>query len=148
MSDIRIYTLTGIYEGTIKRTEYMVPTPLSDTVTNPLETICGKVVKFLLTSKGSHIMNPDYGSYLTTYTQISKAFLPRLQIELLDDIARCVSYIKQAEKSLPSDYEKLSRVTLKRLDYHEHTRDRIDIHIEVVTTKRNSALLTVPVDLA
>jgi phage baseplate assembly protein W len=148
MSDIRIYTLTGVYEGTTKDSEYMVPTPLSDTVTTPLETICGKVVKFLLTSKGSHAMNQEYGSYLTTYTQISESFLPRLHIELLDDISRCASYIKQAEKALQSDYEKLARITLKSLDYKRHTRDRIDIHIEVVTTKRNSALLTVPVDLA
>lgn len=147
MSDIRIYTTSGIYAGTTDSSEFMLPSPLADTVTTRLETICGKVVKFLLTGKGTDSFNPQYGSYLTTYNQISEAYLPRLHVELLEDIRRCTSFIKLAEaKETPSE-ENLQRIRLVNLVYNKNTRDRIDLYIEVISTHSNSALLTVPIEV-
>ena len=147
MSDIRLYTLTNIYEGRTKESEFMTPTPLADTTTSEVETICGKVVKYLLTTKGSDFMAPEYGAYLTTHTQISEAYIPRLHIELLEDLKNCTAFITRSEEHLTGRTEKLFRINLVQLKYNTDLRTRIDLYIEVITTSKIKALLTIPVDL-
>jgi len=146
MSDIRLFTTTGIYEGTSGTSEVMLPTPLSDSTTSTLETIGGKVAKFLLTTIGSDVFNKDYGAYLTTHQQISEAYLPRFQVEVLEDIKRCTSYIKSTEAALSGNIEQLNRINLLRISYSKNSRDRVDIYIEIKTTFGNSSLLTLPLD--
>ena len=144
--DIRLYNLTNIFEDTLGTTEYMVQSPLSAEATTRIETIGNKVVKFLLTTLGSDPFNSEYGSILTTYTQIAESEIPRIHFELTEDIERCAKFIKTAERSLDVSVERLSRLRLVKLGYSRDTRNRIDFYIEIITTLGNRCLLTVPTD--
>lgn len=147
--DIRIFSNTSIYSKTDPLTELMVSAPLESAAATRLETIAGKVVRFLLTSRGSDALEPSYGSYLPTYTQIAEASLPRMQMDLLNDLRRCQAYICAAEKTLPAGEEKLRTVSLQKLQYAPGgDRGRIDIFVEITTTADNSSLLSVPLKLS
>ena len=110
------------------------------------ETIANKVVKFLLTPYGSDALDTTYGSYLPTYTQIAQSAIPRLYIELQDDIARCTAFIKRIEKALDDTVEKLDSLKLLKVEYAPaELRGLLLIKIEIVTTFSNNALVNIPV---
>lgn len=146
--DIRLYTTTHIFSGTDGSSEFMRPTPLADNPTGRMETLANKVVKFMLTSRGSDALNPSYGSYLPTYTMVSSAYLPKMQLEVQEDLHRCVKYIRDTERTLPADVERLVAVEMVDFKYdQENSRGRIDIYLRIRTSQGNNSLLTLPYDM-
>lgn len=145
MRDLRIYTNTGIYEGTTTDSEMVAPSPVTTAPVSRFETIAGKVVKFMLTTIGSDATDPTYGSYMLTYTQIAEKFIPRFQVEIKNDLARCSEYIRKSEANYSSDVEKFAYAELKDIKYdRDLSPNRIDIYILVVTSAGNSSVLSVP----
>lgn len=61
------------------------------------EVIINKVLKFLLTEKGTDLFDPEYGSnWVILSRSISIDNLDRLSIEVTNDIERCKSYLKDS----------------------------------------------------
>lgn len=119
---------------------------LSGRTANRTETIANKVVKFLLTPIGSDTLEPEYGAYLPTYTQIAESAIPRLYVELQDDLRRCAQYIIKKEKDLDDSQEKLQELNLIEVAYApENLRGVLVVRIEVITTFNNNALVNIPV---
>lgn len=108
-----------------------------ETVTSSIEILAGKVVKFLLTERGTDAFNPDYGGVALHHVQISEDYLPKLRLELLDDLARCKDYITNtSEAQLAYNDDTSDRLAiLKLLDLRYTTRSRIDAFIEIVSTE-------------
>lgn len=144
--DLRIYTNTGIFEGSTKESEFIVPSPLVTSPVGRFETIAGKIVKFLLTTIGSDVSDPTYGSYITTYSNISLRYLPRMRMEIIEDLGRCAEYVRRTERAHPVEYERFRAVKLKDLIFQTDIRNRLDIFLEVSTTHNNYSILTLPVD--
>lgn len=108
-----------------------------ETVTSSIEILAGKVVKFLLTERGTDAFNPDYGGVALHHVQISEDYLPKLRLELLDDLARCKDYIvNTSEAQLAYNDTTSDRLAiLKLLDLRYTTRSRIDAFIEIISTE-------------
>jgi len=148
--DIRLFSDTEAGGGFLYRegdsSSLFTASSIEDIVTSGVEIIAGKVLKFLLTSKGSDPFDKEYGAYLTSFTQISESYVPRMALEVRSDIKRCQDYITREEASLPDTQEKLSHITLLKIDYNPKLiRDRVDIHIEIKTNKNNTAALRIKV---
>lgn len=113
---------------------------LEDAPASGLEVIANKVVKFLLTSYGSDALDPEYGGRALQVTQFSEQYIPKLRLELEEDIKRCLSYIKKYSKN----EEKLMHLILVNLKYDPVlSPGRVDAYIELITNKNNRALLDV-----
>ena len=121
--------------------------PLTDAPVNTLEVIGGKVVKFMLTAKGSDAFAPEYGANLTLYNFINKSLAARIKFDISRDIFRCAEYIKGTEKSLPINSEKLLAIIFLEFRYSMDIRTRFDVYLEIRTTKKHIALLNVPIEL-
>lgn len=144
MRDLRIYHRTGTYDVIYTGSEEMEGGLLSEAPASEIEVLANRVVKFLLTSRGSDVFDPDYGSYLPTYTQVAQSLIPRMRLEVLEDLKRCREYIQAADKEQDNPF-KLYSLTLKEFRYNPNTdRSRIDIFIEVVSEEGQSALLDIP----
>ena len=104
-----------------------------------LEVLSGKVVKFLLTRRGSDAFDPSYGGIALHHANVSRSYLPKLAMELADDISRCTTYIAEAEKSLPQGLSRLSRINIIGVQYDESSRDTITVRLEIITTKSEKA---------
>lgn len=76
-------------------TDDMVPSGVHEKAATGIEVIAGKVIKYLLTIKGSDVFAPGYGSTLLEYTQITRHNLPRLHMELLTEIRNCTAFIQE-----------------------------------------------------
>lgn len=143
--DIRIYSNTGVYHRELQEAEHMVSSPLQSEGATRIETIAGKVVRFLLTSKGSDALDPSYGSYLTSYTQVSKSIIPRMHMDLVEDIAVCSRYIKEGEVGLPASEDRLASIALQSINYDPTTdRSAVHIYIRITTMAGETSLLSIP----
>ncbi len=145
LMDIRLYSSMGQYQDSSECSEEMWQASLSSECATRLETIAGKVVKYMLTTKGSDFFDSDYGSYLTSYRQIADAYIPRIQLELEADLSSCTSFIQAAENAeLDDDEERLSSVKLVSLEYDRDTDPtRFDVYLLITTSFGNTAQLTV-----
>ena len=115
-----------------------------DTSVSALEVITNKVVKFLLTEKGTDIFDPSYGSNWVKSTQVADVYLSRLRVEIDRDIWRCVEFISNVEKSLPVTREKLRNVEF--LGFVKDTTSGIPeilIKIRIYTTFGNVATFNI-----
>lgn len=143
--DIRLYSRTGVYVDYPDISELTKRETADSTTAQGIEVIANKVVKFLLTQKGSDALDPDYGGVALHYGQISESFIPRLTMELQNDIYRCRSFIKETEKFLPDSVEKLKNLVLVKVKYNPRiSPDRVDVYIEIITNKENRALVAIP----
>ena len=151
LKDIKLYyntekynmsRLVDAHERNIEVSELMSTTNLDDHVVGYLNTLANKVVKYLLTTKGSDAFNPDYGAHTASRTWIHQGHQVRYRLELNNDLRACAEYIKRSETSGP-DNEKLSMVKLVQLEYLPSERP-LDIHIyiEIITTLGNRAVLS------
>ena len=122
--------------------EEMASAPVDGKVAGYLNTLANKVVKFLLTSKGSDTINSEYGGNVSSSTWIHEGYRGRYEQELSQDIQRCISFIKSTETPGP-DNERLRAVILDKLEYLPKHRP-LDVHIflRILTTKNNVALLS------
>lgn len=124
------------------QTEHMSIASLSDTHADGLETLANKVVRFLLTTKGSFIFDPEYGSTAFAYSQVSREFIPKLRLEVQRDITRCFKYIKSTENPLDtSDRAKLGSLILRAVEYNPYKTTGCAVKIEIITTTGNTSLL-------
>lgn len=159
--DIRIYTQNtppsadnpnalAVYNKALKDFAYVdstseleASTGLVVRPTTRLETIGGKVAKYMLTTRGSDAFDPEYGVYYTGYTNVSSGSLSKLRINISSDTQRCETYIKTFERSLPETIEKLSSIKLLDIRVNRKEHFRLDIYLKVVTTFKNSAIVSV-----
>ncbi len=139
--DIALYMYSEEQSLLLKGRVHSPPTVGQGVLTN-------KVLKFLLTSHGSDSLRSDYGSRVVNIPQISTGYLPTLQIEFIEDLTRCIKYIKDGEASLPPTTEKLYNIKLIELYYDEATDpSRLDFYIQIITNKGNTASLPVQYNL-
>lgn len=142
--DIRLYNRTGIYEDYTNASELTSKAKSYDANATGIEVIGNKVVKYLLTYKGTDALDPDYGGVALHYGQISKAFMPRFSLEMHNDVQRCKNFIRKTQRILSDSYEKMSDIILKDIRYNPSlTPDRVDVYIEIITTKNNRAIVAV-----
>lgn len=140
--DVRLYSISGVYEDFEKTSELMRKSLADDAVATGLEVLGNKVVKFLLTQKGTDALDPEYGGVALHYGQISKAFIPRLTLEMQNDISRCREFIRRTEAGAKAGTEKISNIVLKDIRYDPLSMpDRVDVFIEIITNKNNKALV-------
>ena len=144
MSDMRLYCPTGVYDGVEKSSEEMGRVLPDDPVSNGIEVIAGKVVKFLLTEKGSDAFDPLYGGTSMHYKQISPAFLPQYKLEVGQDVENCLKHMLQADMEYGVEGEKLQNINLLRVAYDPITSpNRVDIYIEIITTLGKRAVVAI-----
>jgi hypothetical protein len=97
--------------------------------------LISKVVKYLLTEKGTDYFEPTYGvSYLTLLRSVSKDNLSRMDIEVSADIKLCIEYIKKYD-----DYLKTILFTGCKFMQVEDGRWMLLISIKIVN-KNNIAI--------
>lgn len=113
--------------------------------TNELEIICGKVLKYLLTARGTDAFDPTYGGRALHRTHISSTLLPEIRMELLEDIRDCVAYLKAGEdKAKAYNDERLYSITLVSLEYDRNVSpDTLHAHLLIRSNKGNTAVIKV-----
>ena len=145
--DITLYKIAGkVKIGNDLVSGYTVDcAPDAPTTTERLRVICNKVLKYLLTYRGSDAYDASYGSRAIHRKHIPPSLLPEIRMELIEDIAECTSYMQRAEQDkLSSDEERLSSITLISMEYNRSIDPtRLDIHLLVRTTFGNRAVIEV-----
>lgn len=128
--DLRLYNSAS---GT---TEVFVA-GINDTPASRLEAIAGKVVKYILTDKGSDLLNPTYGASLisTNYGNMAK-----ITYDVNGIVQACSTFIKLEEAKLPVTTEKLATLTLVSVAV-EGTQ--LAIRLSLYTTIKNYAFVDV-----
>ena len=108
----------------------------NETVSNSIEILAGKVIKFLLTRRGTDAFSPNYGGVALHHVQISEDYLPKLRLEMLDDLDRCKDFITNTSETQLSytDTESDRLAMLNLLDLRYTARSRLDVFIEIVST--------------
>ena len=149
--DIKLYYNTHIYTPSylgIERniewdvSEEVKSTPIDDKVVGYLNTLANKVVKYLLTTRGSDIINPEYGGYGSSRTWIHEGFRARYIQELQNDIKRCTEYIQSKETPGPNN-ERLRTIIMEKIEYTPtHKPTDIHIYLRILTTQGNVAVLS------
>lgn len=137
-ADLKLYTPTGIYE---KNAEFTDRAECWRPKSTRLEVLTGKVIKYMFTCRGSDAFNPEYGGISMHHSTISQAYLPKLMMEIADDLERCTRFIIENEKSLPESLPRLSVINLLDVQYSDLTRDRITVKIEIITNTNESAVV-------
>ena len=133
------------YSGHVS--ELMDESPLLSSPATRVETLAGKIVKFILTAYGSDAFDPEYGSYLTMYTLISPLIAIRMRLDIKNDLLRCMRMIRQSEKELPPNTDRIATTALLELKYNPAIADRVDVYIRISTIQKQVAILKVPVEL-
>lgn len=78
------------------------------------------------------------------HTQISQAFIPQLTLEVHDDVRRCTEFIKKIDGN---DQERLLRINVLDIRYNARlSPDRVDVYLEILTTKNNRAVVALTTD--
>lgn len=144
MLDLRLYNPTGNYADQTNSSEYMQLVRPEDPSASGIEVIAGKVVKYLLTGRGSDAFDPGYGGVSMHHTQISQALIPQLTLEVHDDVRRCTEFIKRTDGN---DQERLLRINVLDIRYNARlSPDRVDVYLEILTTKNNRAVVALTTD--
>lgn len=144
MLDLRLYNPTGNYADQTNSSEYMQLVRPEDPSASGIEVIAGKVVKYLLTDRGSDAFDPGYGGVSMHHTQISQALIPQLTLEVHDDVRRCTEFIKRTDGN---DQERLLRINVLDIRYNARlSPDRVDVYLEILTTKNNRAVVALTTD--
>lgn len=148
MEDLRLYkSINKITRNATEYYEEMEAVGVEATPASSVEVLAGKVVKFLLTRKGTDAFYPDYGGIALHHGQICDAYIPKLRIEMLDDIERCSDYILSGESQLATtdtSSERLYSITLVKLEY-DQLKDpgRLDVYIEITSTSGKKEVVAI-----
>lgn len=144
MFDLRFYNATGIWDTVAWTSERMENVKADAPVTKSIEVIGGKVVKYLLTSKGSDAFNPDYGGTALHHQQISPQFIPQISFEMHADVENCVAFIKAADIRDGNTGERLESAAVLDIRYDPRlTPSRLDVLIEIRTTAGKRGIVAV-----
>ena len=123
----------ALNENTAKATILAAPT-------TGLEVLANKVVKYLLTYKGSDAIEPYYGGTALHQTTFSKGYITQIRTMLLTDITNCIAYIKSTETE--NTECRIGDVKLVEFTYDETAKDiQLHVHLAVYDTKGNKAPL-------
>lgn len=142
MLDLRLYKPSGVFVDTDRNSEEMNLVYPDDPTAKSIEVIAGKVVKFMLTEKGSDAFDPDYGGTSMHYTQMSQIFFPQFKREVRTDVENCIRYIKDAEFYQDVRGELLTRVRILKIVYEPRlTPWRVDVYLEILTNYGNRAVV-------
>jgi hypothetical protein len=144
MQDIRLYKPSGIYTDKKQFIEIMYGVNPDDSTARSIEVIAGKVVKYMLTVKGSDAFDPDYGSTSMHYLHMSAMFFPQFKREVYADVENCENFIKRAEQSMGTASDKLYKINVLDIVYNiKNTPDRVDVHLEILTTQGKRACVAI-----
>ena len=136
--DLRYFIGTDIMyddlnENTAKATILAPPTTAGEVLAN-------KVVKYLLTYRGSDAIEPYYGGTALHQHAFSKSYITQLRTMMLSDITDCISYIKSTESEY-TEY-KLGDVKLEAFEYSQTAKDiQLHVHIAVYDSEGNKTPL-------
>lgn len=144
--DLRYYV--SMNNVTYTRDEFyekMVLSAIDSPVTSSIEILGSKVVKFLLTERGSDAFNPDYGGVSMHHVQLSEEDMPKFRLEVLDDIAKCTEYIINTSESQlafnDTESARLASITLVDITYA--TLAQIDVYIDILSTIGKHQVVTI-----
>ncbi len=144
MLDIRLYKPSGLYVDEKDFVELMERVVPADATAKSIEVIAGKVVKYMLTEKGSDAFNQDYGSTSMHYRHMSEMFFPQFKREVAIDVNNCMNYIKKTEFEGGVEGEKLYKINILKIVYNrKYTPDRVDVYLEVLTTYGKRACVAI-----
>lgn len=144
MLDMRLYRPTGIYEDVQKISEEMDRVVPDDPTATDMEVIAGKVVKFLLTEKGSDAFSPVYGGTSMHWLQIAPQSLPQFKREVFQDVQNCIKFLKTADLDYDIDGERLETINILKIVYDPvRTPNRVDVHLEIITTLGKRAVVAI-----
>lgn len=144
MLDMRLYNPTGVYDGVERISERMERVIPDDASASGIEVIAGKVVKFLLTEKGSDAFTPEYGGTSMHWQQIASASLPQFKREVFQDIQNCEKFLKSSDNAYGVNGEKLLAINLLKVVYDPRVSpNRVDVYIEIVTTRGKRAVVAI-----
>jgi len=144
MQDIRLYKPSGVYADKKQLVEVMDSVNPDDSTAVSIEVIAGKVVKYMLTVKGSDVFNPDYGSTSMHYLHMSNLFFPQFKREVYTDVTNCENFIKKSEQSEAVTGDKLYKINVLNIVYNSNSSpDRVDVHLEILTTQGKRACVAI-----
>jgi hypothetical protein len=144
MIDIRLYKPSGEYYDTNNSSEGMDRVVPDDAIARSIEVIAGKVVKFMLTEKGSDAFDGEYGGTSMHYQQMSQMFLPQFKREVHTDVENCEKYIKKSEIANNVSGEKLLTINVLKISYDPvRTPTRVDVFLEINTTLGKRACVAI-----
>ena len=152
LKDIRLYYNTHRYSSSdlYREEEYinhdlseeMGSAPLDAPVVGYLNTLANKVVKFMLTSRGSDAFNPNYGAYAISQTNIHQGHRARFMYDISNDVASCAAYIKATETPGPNG-DRLDYIKLVEVKYLPIEKPfNIHVYLEIITMNGNRALVS------
>jgi len=144
MIDLRMYKPSGNFEDGQHNIEIMESVLPEDSVARSIEVIAGKVVKYMLTEKGSDAFDPEYGGTSMHYLQLSPQYLPQFKHEVLLDVQNCERYIKETEEYNNVTGERLHSIKLLRVSYEPQLLPgRVDVWLEIFTTLGKHACVAI-----
>ena len=144
MLDMRLYKPSDNFEDAQKYIEEMDRVIPDDPTARSIEVIAGKVVKYLLTEKGSDAFDFNYGGTSMHYRQIAPEFLPQFRREVAIDVENCERYIKDKEVSNGVEGERLHSIKLLKVVYEPRlTPTRVDVYLEIFTTYGKHACVAI-----
>lgn len=145
--DFAFYELSGVREINRELLREYAINNAGDALSakDPLQIICGKVLKYLLTARGSDAYDPTYGSRALHRTHVAPSLVPEIRMELLEDIHDCVTYLRTAENAkLSTTAERLYSVQLIDLHYNRTSApDRLDVHLLIRSNQGRTAVIKV-----
>lgn len=116
----------------------------ADTTHERLRIICNKVLKYLMTARGTDAFDASYGGTALHGRNVSRELLPEIRRNLLQDIADCTAYLKSAEsEKVNSLVECLDRIVLVSLEYDRTVPTELLVRLHIYTTYGNSAVIEV-----
>lgn len=144
--DIRLYNRTDKKSSYLEDASghVLAESSLEHTPAEGIEVIANKVVKFLLTIKGSDILNPDYGCYLASAQIGYSSDLSLFKMELTNSVSRCAAFIKRTE---PKDAAlKLRSLQIQKIQYDsKRSPGRVDVFLKIITSSGHEAVLDIPI---
>ena len=148
--DIALYNTTGeitegMAAGYVSRDESTTYAPADSACTRTqTETIAGKVLKFLLTYRGTDAFYPEYGGTALHWKNFSPSRMQEFRMELQDDIVRCIDFMRQKESSLPAGSDRLLSIQVAEITYaREADPTRLDVHLVITTAQGNMAAVRI-----
>ena len=144
--DMTLFRLEGNVQiqGAIARRMVAYTDVDAETTRERLRIICNKVLKYLMTARGSDAFDASYGGTALHGRNVSEVLIPEIRMNLPPDIEDCTTYLKNAEtEKVNSLMERLDRIVLVSLDYDRSAPTELRVRLHIYTTYGNSAVIEV-----
>ncbi len=141
--DLRLYYNTYKFKDLTRTIELVSSNKIDDTPVDYLQTLANKVVKYLLTMRGTDVIDWSYGSTTAHTTQLNSKLFSKYTYDFVQDLKRCCEYIQRTETP-NDDGERLAAIKLVRIDYNRDKRpNELYKFIDITTTFGRHALVAV-----